>query len=368
MSQRWRICIFAHSWRSDWNHGNAHFLRGLASVLAAGGHEVLCYEPEESWSLRNLQAEGERGRSAIVEFETSFAGLDVRRYSEHRLSALEEELRGADVVLVHEWNAPSVVNHILELKLKLGFRALFHDTHHRAYTNPAEILEMGLARFDGVLAFGDALKRIYRDVFGMKRVWTFHEAADVGHFYPKAAALVDGVVWIGNWGDDERTGELEDFLIRPISRLRCQASVYGVRYPKNAQERLREAGIRYGGYLPNLAAARVYGESMLSLHIPRRFYSNGLSGVPTIRVFEALACGIPLICSPWSDTEGLFHAGQDYLIAKDGDAMRDTVGWLMNDAHARCQLAEQGLATIRARHTCEHRAKQFIDIVEELER
>jgi spore maturation protein CgeB len=161
---------------------------------------------------------------------------------------------------------------------------------------------------------------------------------------------------------------IEEFLLKPLHALRCRAKVYGVRYPTEVQQCLKNAGIRYGGYLPNLAALSVYGESLVSLHIPRRCYSNGLSGVPTIRVFEALACGIPLVCSPWSDTEGLFRPHQDYVVAPDGDAMRATLSWLIHDSSARSQIAAQGLATIRERHTCRHRAEQLLQILEELER
>src|SRR5581483_8604246 len=115
------------------------------------------------------------------------------------------ELAGADVVLVHEWNAPELAASILALKSKLGFRVLFHDTHHRAYTSPQEMLRFPLAEFDGVLAFGEALRRIYKDGFGVKRAWTFHEAADVTHFFPADTEKDTDVVWIGNWGDEERT-------------------------------------------------------------------------------------------------------------------------------------------------------------------
>jgi hypothetical protein len=80
---------------------------------------------------------------------------------------LEGELRDAGVVVVHEWNSPEVVASILSLKAKLGFRTLFHDTHHRAYTNPREILRFPLAEFDGVLAFGDAIRKIYSEAFGV---------------------------------------------------------------------------------------------------------------------------------------------------------------------------------------------------------
>ena len=65
---------------------------------------------------------------------------------------------------------------------------------------------------------------------------------------------------------------------------------------------LQRSGIEYAGYLANLGAPEVYARSRLALHVPRRQYANGLSGVPTIRVFEVLACGIPLVCAPWADT------------------------------------------------------------------
>jgi spore maturation protein CgeB len=59
MSHRLKFRFFAHSWISDWNHGNAHFLRGLARELMRQGHQVYCYEQFEAWSLANLlQHEG----------------------------------------------------------------------------------------------------------------------------------------------------------------------------------------------------------------------------------------------------------------------------------------------------------------------
>ena len=288
-------------------------------------------------------------------------------YSEQDLAALEAQLCGADVVIVHEWNDPRVVNYILALKPRLKFCALFHDTHHRAYSNPRELAQMELERFDGVLAFGEALRSVYRKAFNVQHVYTFHEAADIAHFRPLPGTPIRDVVWIGNWGDEERRSELETFLLGPLTALRRNATIFGVRYPLDVRDRLQTVGIQYGGYLPNLCAPATYGTSTLCLHIPRRFYSNGLSGVPTIRVFEALACGIPLICSPWVDNELLFRSGSDYIVVPNSDAMKSTITWLLNDDKARQQIAEHGLATIRHYHTCEHRAQQLLGIVEELE-
>ncbi len=371
MKGRLSFRFFAHSWISDWNHGNAHFLRGLASELVKLGHEVRCYEERDGWSIKNLAAEGENSLAdAQATFRHSFPDLDVRFYSTGPglREFLDTELAGADVVVIHEWNSPEVVNAILRLKHKLRFRVLFHDTHHRAYSNPKEILRLPLNEFDGVLAFGDAIRRIYIDGFGVKRTWTFHEAADTAHFFPTDAVKDTDVVWIGNWGDEERTRELEEFLLTPAAALRgAKFAVHGVRYPKDALERLAQSNIEFRGYLPNLHAPKMYTRSKISLHVPRRFYANGLSGVPTIRVFEALASGSPLVCAPWNDAEGLFRPGQDYVCVPNSQAMISELANLLRDEHARQQIAASGLETIRARHTCVHRAQQLLEICHHLE-
>lgn len=369
MNQPLEIRYFAHSWVSDWNHGNAHFLRGLARELGRLGHHVRCYEQLGSWSLSNLMRhEGETAIAAIDDFRLKFPQLDVRFYKDDETFTplLEEELQGADIVIIHEWNPPQVINAILALKAKFGFRALFHDTHHRAYTSPGEILRCQLHLFDGVLAFGEAIRRIYADGFGIPRAWTFHEAADVEIFRPIDREKEIDVVWIGNWGDEERTRELQEFLIAPAAALGHKTVVYGVRYPEAALQQLADAGIEYRGYLPNLQSSETYCRSCVALHIPRKQYTNGLSGIPTIRVFEALACGIPLLCSPWADVEHLFRPGQDFLCARDSKEMQEEIERLLRDDRARAQIAAAGLETVRLRHTCAHRAQQLTEIFEEL--
>jgi spore maturation protein CgeB len=366
-----KLAYFTHSLVSCWNHGNAHFLRGLARALVRMGHDVRCYEQLGSWSLSNLVKEGDIAIEAIDTFRRIYPELDVRFYQNDATlrDFLQSELRHADVVILHEWNEPAVVNTILSLKQQLGFRALFHDTHHRAYTSARDILRFHLHLVDGVLAFGEAIRAIYTDGFGVPRAWTFHEAADTDEFKPLPAAKVIDVLWVGNWGDEERTRELREFLIHPAADLpHRRIVVHGVRYPDAARAELLDAGIEYRGYLPNLSSPTVYAETALALHVPRRQYANGLSGIPTIRVFEALACGAPLVCSPWQDVEGLFRPGEDFVCVPHGEAMKAEIERLLRDDGARRQIADNGLQTIRQRHTCAHRAAQLLEICEELGR
>jgi spore maturation protein CgeB len=360
-----RVVMFYHSLVSDWNHGNAHFLRGIASELQSRGHEVRIFEPESSWSRKNLLQE--YGAQAVTSFARAYPALSSTRYQLATLD-LDRELEGADVVLVHEWNDHALVDAIGRHRAAgREYRLFFHDTHHRSVTDPTSMAAYQLENYDGVLAFGEVVRQRYLSEGWAERVWTWHEAADVRVFYPRSSEQTTGdVIWVGNWGDEERTAELEEFLIQPIEQLRLKARVHGVRYPPSAIDRLADAGIDYAGWLPNYRVPEAFANYRITLHIPRRPYVEALPGIPTIRVFEALACGIPLICAPWRDDEHLFDPGVDYLIARDGREMRDHLALLLSDPPLARRLAEHGRGTILARHTCAHRVDEFMGILGEL--
>ncbi len=377
MCRKLAISIFVHALRSDWNNGNAHFLRGLARALGQDnlstdsshaclgqGHRVTVFEPEDNWSTQNLATEA-KGEAALQQFAHVYPDLNVIRYQPNP-EALRAHLGDQDIVIVHEWNPPGLIEQLLTLRDELGFRALFHDTHHRASSSPDQLRLLQVSRFDGVIAFGEALRALYRNNFGMERVWTLHEAADTSVFYPRDEAKNYDVVWIGNWGDDERSREIREFLVYPAAELAARRfAIYGVRYPQSGLDELSSAGVAFQGYLPNLDAPAAYGAARVTLHIPRQHYAGAMVGIPTIRVFEALASGIPLISAPWKDAEALFKPG-DFLFARSSSEMTDLIEHLLTHPTAAQQQAARGLATVLARHTCAHRAVELTQICEEV--
>ena len=132
-----RVAMFYHSLVSDWNHGNAHFLRGIVSELQAGGHGVRVFEPEDGWSRMNLLQDA--GPAALDDFHRAFPKLTSTMYSTNRL-ATSEWLDDADLALVHEWNDPHLISAIGRYrKANPQLRIFFHDTHHRAVTAPDEL-------------------------------------------------------------------------------------------------------------------------------------------------------------------------------------------------------------------------------------
>jgi spore maturation protein CgeB len=269
---------------------------------------------------------------------------------------------------MHEWNDPALVSAV-GARRRIGgrFRLLFHDTHHRAVTDPRAIGALDLDGYDGVLAFGATLAEVYRRAGWGNRAFVWHEAADTSVFHPPLVeAERQGAVWIGNWGDDERSEELQAYLLDPLHALDIPLDIYGVRYPPDALAALAAAGARYHGWLPNARAPEVFARHLMTVHVPRRAYATQLPGIPTIRVFEALACGIPLICAPWSDSESLFRQGRDYLLAPTPEAMRNQMASLRADPDLRRALVRSGLETIRTRHTCAHRVDELLAIVDQL--
>lgn len=356
-----KIAYFTHSLESCWNHGNAHFLRGVLSELIARGHEVHAFEPADSWSRANLIADhGPRGLNA---YRAAYPELSSIRFDE--LDQIEPLLSGADLVIVHEWNAPGLVKRLGALRRRgASFALLFHDTHHRAVSEPDAMRAYDLGAYDGVLAFGEALAEMYRRWGWGDRVWVWHEAADLRRFTPPVQPQPrEGLVWIGNWGDDERAEELEEFLFRPAAANRLPLDIYGVRYPEKALATLRRHGAHHHGWAPNAAAPEIFARHLATVHVPRRHYTHQLPGIPTIRMFEALACGIPLVSAPWDDCEGLFRAGTDYLRAHDGAEMTALLHDLVHDPALRRSLAAHGIETIHARHSCAHRVDQLLAIV-----
>ncbi|MBV8926345.1 MAG: glycosyltransferase [Bradyrhizobium sp.] len=354
-----KCVLFYHAFSSCWNNGHAHFLRGIARELQKLGHDVVVYEPADGWSRLNAIRDG--GEQTLVEAARLVPLIDVRSYD--LPFDLDEALDGADLVLVHEWNSPDLIARIGSRRAQgAPFTLLFHDTHHRAVTAPEELESFDLDGFDGVLAFGNVLREIYLKLGWASRAFTWHEAADtelyrpLPHIQPR-----QDVVWIGNWGDEERSVELYRYLIEPVASLGLSGRIYGVRYPQSAIAAIAAAGMEYGGWLPAHRVPAALAAARLTIHVPRGPYARSLPGIPTIRMFEAMACGIPIVSAPWEDVEELFAPGT-YLRVRDGDQMKAALHMLLHEPDLASATADAGHSHVLEHHTCRRRALELLAI------
>ena len=124
-----KFVLFYHSLVSDWNHGNAHFLRGIISELLSRGHDVRVMEPSDGWSREQLRLQ--HGQAALDAYREKYPQLSSQTYALHT-AEIERAVEGADVVIAHEWNAPALIATLGRLRREsMAFHLLFHDTHHR---------------------------------------------------------------------------------------------------------------------------------------------------------------------------------------------------------------------------------------------
>lgn len=80
----------------------------------------------------------------------------------------------------------------------------------------------------------------------------------------------------------------------------------------------------------------------VTVHVPRGYYAKTLPGIPTIRPFEVMACGIPMISAPWHDAEQLFSPDEDFLVVRNGDDMQRQLRRVLEDKEFSQALAERG--------------------------
>lgn len=355
-----KFVFFVHSLVSCWNHGNAHFLRGVVRELMYLGHHVDVYEPENGWSLRNLLAD--QGEAGLAAMRRAYPDLHSHTYS--RTTDITALMSGADVVIAQEWNEPWVLEAIARARRELRFLFFFHDTHHRALSDPDALHGDWMADCDAILAFGASLAEIYRRKNWHDQILVWHEAADTSIFKPPAlSAIRQGLVFIGNWGDNERNASLAHYLLRPSQASGSALDVFGVRYPPSACGTLAAHHAHYRGYLPNADVPTSFAHYRGTVHVHRSYYVKHLPGIPTIRVFEALACGIPLLSAPWEDSENLFGS-HSMLIAHSSIEMERYMQSIQHDDDLWNELVSNGLRLIESRHSCAIRVTELIEFIQ----
>ena len=351
-----KLVIFGLSVSSSWGNGHASLWRALIRALLADGHRVTFFERDVSWyaDSRDLHALPPGGELVLY---PDWAEV---------LPAAREALRDADAAMVTSYCPDGVAATALVLDSAVAVRCFYDldtpvtlDRLQRG--EPVEYLGPGgLSGFDVVLSYtGGAALDALRERLGARRAVPLYGSVDPELHRPAApvAAFRAALSYLGTYAAD-RQAALEALLIVPARLRPAQEFVIaGAQYPADFPW---TDNIRFVRHLPPADHAAFYCSGRMTLNVTRA--AMAASGwCPSGRLFEAAACGVPILSDWWQGLDDFFAPGSEILVA------RSTA-----EALAALDLPDATLAAIgrRARdralsdHTAETRARELVAALE----
>jgi spore maturation protein CgeB len=345
-----KLVIFGLTISSSWGNGHATLWRGLCRALAAKGHTVVFFERDVPYyaAHRDLDhwPEGE-----LCLFDDWNEVLPLAR----------RHLSDADAAMVTSYCPDGIA--ATELMLESAVRVkVFYDLDTpvtlatlQAGKSVSYLGPRGLSDFDLVLSYtgGRALDEL-RERLGAKRVATLYGSVDPDahrHVAPVDHFRCD-LSYLGTYADD-RQATLDALLIEPARRLpQRRFVVAGAQYPTTFPW---TDNIFFVRHLEPAQHPAFFSSSRLTLNVTRQAMKD-MGYCPSGRLFEAAACGAPLLSDYWEGLDEFFEPGSEIIVARDS-----------NEAAAAIDLpyaALQGIAR-RARervldqHTARHRAEEL---------
>jgi spore maturation protein CgeB len=351
---KFNIVVFGLSITSSWGNGHATTYRALLKALAARGHTITFLERDVRWyrAHRDLRAAPYCDIALYKELR------DVPR----RFGAL---VAGADVVMMGSYVPDGVAIGDWITRTARGTTA-FYDidtpvTLARIAKGDAEgICAALIPRFDLYLSFtGGPVLDLIEEKYGSPRARALHCAVDPDCHAPAAAAPKWTLGYIGTYSAD-RQPTLDRLLIQPARRLpRRRFAVVGPQYPSNIAW---PANVDRVEHLPPRHHAAFYCAQRYTLNVTRAdMIAVGYS--PSVRLFEAAACGVPVISDRWPGIETFFVPDEEILIVDEPKHVLDILRDMPE--RRRREIAEAARRRVLREHTAEHRARQLEEYVRE---
>ena len=343
-----RIVIIGLSITSSWGNGHATTYRGLVRELARAGHDILFLERDVEWYAGNRDLPNPPdGRTVLYrsldELKQMFAG----------------DIEAADLVIVGSFVPEGsevgrwVVDHAA------GITA-FYDidtpvTLAKLARGEEEYISRDLIpRYDLYLSFtgGPTLDRLERE-FGAPLARPLYCSVDPDLYYPEAVPERWDLAYMGTYSDDRQPG-LSELLITPAARWRKgRFAVAGPQYPADIRW---PSNVHRIEHLPPARHRGFYAAQRFTLNLTRAdMVAAGFS--PSVRLFEAAACGTTIVSDRWEGLETFLEPGREILIAESSE---DVLGWLRELAdEERLAIGARGRARVLSEHTAAHRASEL---------
>ena len=333
---------------SSWGNGHATTYRGLISNLAARGHDVLFLERDVPWYANHRDLPNPDYCETVL-----YESLDELR------GRWAEAVRAADVVVVGSYVPDGVAVGTWATKAARGVTA-FYDidtpvTLAKLAQGDHEYLSPELIpRYDLYLSFtgGPTLRRL-EDLYGAQQARPLYCSVSPDLYYPEEKAHRWDLGYMGTYSDD-RQPPLERLLLEPARRWNeGRFIVAGPQYP---EEIVWPPNVERREHLPPREHRDFYNRQRFTLNVTRAdMIEAGFA--PSVRLFEAGACGVPIISDYWPGLEHFFEPGKEILISTSPD---ETLEYLQAIPEAeREAIARRARERVLAEHTAAHRAAEL---------
>jgi len=340
------IVVLGLSLRSAWGNGHATTYRALLAALEARGDRVLFLERDQPWYADHQDASADLpGRLAI------YGDLDALK---DRHAA---DIASADLVIVGSYVPQGIEVGEWVQRTARGVVAFYDiDTPVTLATlaqGRCDYLRPDLIpRYDLYLSFtGGPLLLTLQQRYGAPLAVPLYCSADPDRYFPEAAPDAYDLGYMGTYSDD-RQPVLERLLLQPAREWRDgRFVVAGPQYPGTIAW---PDNVRRIEHLAPSAHRAFYNAQRFTLNVTRAdMVAVGWS--PSVRLFEAAACGTPVISDDWDGLASLFRADEEILIAHSAG---EVLHWLRAlPEQRRCRIGEAARRRFLAEHTPAHRAE-----------
>jgi spore maturation protein CgeB len=343
-----RIVILGLSLTSAWGNGHATTYRALLKALHRRGHRILFLERDVAWYAAHRDLP-----------DPSFAELGLYMDLVELQQQYTDEVRSADMVIVGSYVPDGVAVGDWAVRTAKGLTA-FYDidtpvTLAKLRVGDYEYLEpRQVAEYDLYLSFagGTILEQI-EQVYGSPAARPLYCSVDPALYYAEEQPVEWDLGYMGTYSPDRQPG-VERLLLEPARRRMANRFVVaGPNYPPETEW---PENVTYIHHLPPSRHRAFYNRQRYTLNLTRAdMVEAGFS--PSVRLFEAAACGAPIISDYWNGLETFFDIGSELLVARSTE---DVVEYLHHiDEPARVEIGRRGNRAVMQRHTADHRALEL---------
>ncbi|WP_230530184.1 CgeB family protein [Microvirga roseola] len=350
-----KIVVFGLTISSSWGNGHATLWRGLCRALARQGHRVVFFEKDVPYYAMNRDL-----------FE--LPGGDLVLYDEWTSvqSRAKAEIADANAAMVTSYCPDGLAATELLLDEARGLR-IFYDLDTPVTLSRLQAKEAvpyigprGLKDFDLVLSYtgGGALDRLQTDL-GAQRVAPLYGHVDPDVHRPVQAQehYASDLSYLGTYAED-RQAALERLFIEPATlRPSLRFLIGGAQYP---QDFPWQPNIYFVKHLPPSEHPAFFSSSRLTLNITRQAMAE-MGWCPSGRLFEASACGVPLLSDDWEGLDSFFEPGEEILIARTTEEAVDALDLTRAELQ---RIAKASRERTLAEHTSACRAKELEMLLE----